>query len=211
MRALKTGSAQARNRAVWQHQGFATRAEQRRLAKVLPDFAQQDDLVSQVVHHLYMGYATVPPEEWKADVATIEPLFKNPSAVLRRAMTYEFANFPDPALDRAMKEALSDADAGVRSSAIKYWSVRRTAEGAALLIEALRDPYDHNKVDAVNALAQAPSLDAVPALLEHLRSSNDVLRKATQTALKAIQQYYDEQEQWRKWYEETKKKLPKDK
>ena len=38
-----------------------------------------------------------------------------------------------------------------------------------------------------------------------------LLRSDAQVALKQIQQYYDEQDQWQKWYEDMKKRAPKDK
>jgi HEAT repeat protein len=210
MRALAGSSDRARARAVWQHQQYATRAEQRALAKILLDFPQED-LVAQVAHHLVMGFYSLTPEEWKVEVRAIEPLLKCPRAATRRAVVGEFGKLPEAALGGLMKEAMSDSDVWVRGYAIEYWALRRVPEGSALLIEALRDESDQNKVRAVQALARAPSLDAVPPLLELLRSPNEELRKGAQAALKSIQQYFDEQEQWRKWYEDMKKRVPKEK
>jgi tetratricopeptide (TPR) repeat protein len=208
-RALTSDSADVRKRGWIQFDLFATPAERRTLAKVLP--AIPESQVQAAVRTLVRGYWPLTPEEWAVELKEVAPLFKSPSVAIRRNMAAEFSTQLHAPLDAVMKEALADPDVQVRRSALTYWSNRRVPEAIPLMIEGLRDPDDENKHLAIAALGNSPSIDAVPPLLGFLRSTNAVLRGAAQTSLKAIQQYYDEQEQWRKWYEDVKSRLPKEK
>ncbi len=209
-RAMGDETVMVQQRGVLQLDLYATPSERRGLAKLLP--SAREEMISPMVRSLARGFSPLTADEATVEAQEIAPLFKSPNAAIRRAMTAEFrTSVSPPAFTGIMKEALSDADAYVRYSALQYWSFRRTPEAVALLIDALKDPEDRNKLIAVQALGNSPTLDAVPALLPFLRSPNNDLRSTTQAALKAIQQYFEEQEQWRTWYEDMKKKVPKEK
>ncbi|HVR87112.1 MAG TPA: HEAT repeat domain-containing protein, partial [Planctomycetota bacterium] len=165
-----------------------------------------DRLLGEAARALRSGFDPLSLEERARELGEIRPLFKSPTLALRQSLTYEFKVFHDASIAEIMKEALRDSDVQVRRRAVEHWTLVRTPESIPLLIEALRDPDDIVKGSAIIALRGAPSLDAVPPLIEFLHASRSDLRTNAQETLKAIQQYFEEQEQWRKWYEEMKQR-----
>jgi len=208
-RALVHDDREVRGRAIRQLGTYVTPREQRGLAKILPRVP--NDILGAVMLKMTAGFSALGVEERKAEIPSLAPLFKSENARLREQMVAHFRTFSDGSVDGFMKDALDDAEPAVRRSALEFWVARRSPEGVPILIRALQDPDVTIKRKAIAALGRTPALDSVPPLLEFLRSSNNELRGDAQVALKEIQQYYDEQEQWRKWYEDMKKRAPKDK
>ncbi|HVE41895.1 MAG TPA: HEAT repeat domain-containing protein [Planctomycetota bacterium] len=208
-RALLHESPNVVAHAIRQLGSFITPPEERALAKILPRVPS--DILAEVVQKLMHGFAALGVEERKAESPSLAPLFKSENPRLREQIVGQFKSFTDGSVDGFMKDALDDADPAIRRNALEFWIARRSPEGIPILIRALRDPDVTIKDKAIKALGRTPSLDSVPPLLEFLRSSNNELRSDAQVALKQIQQYYDEQDQWQKWYEDMKKRAPKDK
>jgi tetratricopeptide (TPR) repeat protein len=208
-RALVHEDRDVREHAV-RHLGTnVTPQEQRALAKVLPRIS--NEILVYVMQKMTAGFSALSVEERKAETPSLAPLFKSENARLREQMVAQFKTFADGSVDGFMKDAIDDVEPGIRRHALEFWIARRSPDGIPILTRALQDPDVTIKRKAITALGRTPSLDSVPPILELLRSSDNEVRSAAQTALKEIQQYYDEQEQWRKWYEDMKKRAPKDK
>ena len=208
-RGLLSEIPEVRQRSYRQLNRYIQSREERALAAVLPRVSR--DLIQPVAMEVMSGYQSLAVEERRTEIKELAPLFKSPNVQLRQQIVFDFKTFYDGSVDGYMKDALEDPEPAIRQIAREFWVSRGSPEAIPVLIRALRDPDDKIKIMAVGALGRSPSLDSVPPLLEFLRSPNSDLRSATQVALKAIQQYFDEQEQWRKWYEDMKKRAPKEK
>jgi hypothetical protein len=209
MRGLQQEHPEVRQRGYRQLNRYITSREERGLAAVLPKVSK--DLIQPIAMELRSGYQELSVEERRTEIQELAPLFKSKNVPLRQQIVFEFKSFYDGSVDAYMKDALEDPEPAIRQMAMEFWVSRGSPEAIPVLIRALRDPDDKIKILAVGALGRSPALDSVPPLLEFLRSSNSELRSAAQVALKAIQQYFDEQEQWKKWYEDMKKRTPKEK
>jgi HEAT repeat protein len=207
-RALQHELPEVRQRGERQLNRYISSRELRELATILPKLAKH--LIPPLTAAMITGYQSLSVEERKTAMKELAPLFKSPNVQLRQYIVFYSKSFTDGSVDAYMKDALDDPETPIRQSALEFWVSRSSPEAVPVLIKTLQDPDDKIKIMAIGALGRSPSLDSVPALLDFLRSSNSELRSAAQVALKAIQQYYDEQDQWRKWYEDTRKKVPKD-
>jgi HEAT repeat protein len=76
-----------------------------------------------------------------------------------------------------------------------------------LLLKGLKDTVEENQLLAINGLMLNPDLDAVPDIIESLNSAYANVRAVARKALEEIKKHYEDQAEWKRWYDETKKAL----
>lgn len=177
-----------------------------RLAELLPSLADEGVRL-QASRILGKAIAEAEPTQRAPALQAALPLFASSDREVRSELFYSVRGLWDETINDLMAKAVTDSDLEIRAAAIGHWSKVKRPEGLPYLIKALQDPDDGNKVRAIQALGDQPSVDSVPHLMPFLRSPNDALLSAAFASLGKIKDHYDMELEWRSWYEEVKGKL----
>ncbi|MBI2930703.1 MAG: HEAT repeat domain-containing protein [Planctomycetes bacterium] len=166
----------------------------------------EDPLVQKAVRLFADTVKSAASDERTRALKETGPVLKSGSRLARVRLFVELYGVRDATLNEAAKVAVHDPDEGIRYRALCHCSYLADPDAIPLLIEALKDPEPFNRQQAAYMLGAAPSAAAIPPLIDLLQSPDQEVRAAATQALTKIRAHFDKQQEWRKWYEDLKKR-----
>ena len=192
-------------------QYVATPTEKLALAEHLPGF-KKDWPYSEAVGIYFEAIEALPEGEREAAWTTYVSVFEASPSYIKGELAGRLIGQEGKHVDVLMSKAVNSPDGEVRFAGISHGVHSPTipaADRLAILTKGLKDSSQDNQLTALEGLKLHPNLDAVPAIIDSLNSPFANVRGLARKALEEIKKHYEDQAEWKQWYDQTKKALNK--